>query len=363
MVRKKLYTNVDVIKAANQRIKNLFSNDCEIVFSVSGGKDSLVVNHLLYGLASTGQIDKAKLRVVFIDEEAIYPCIDETVRRMRKQWLMLGVPFDWYCMEFKHFNCLNQLSQDESFITFDSLKKDVWVRQPPEFAIRSHPLLKPGKDTYQAFLIRLNKGHIQITGVRAAESVQRAQNIATGSIETTGMAHPIYDWTDKDVWKYLLDNNIEIPSAYLYMYQCGVPLNRLRISQFFSVDTIGSLVKMCEYYPDLFNRICRREPNAYMAMLYFDTELFRRKKQRKGVGEERDYRREVYDLLAHPEKITASDKESLIRKIRNEIFKFEPYFTQKEWKEALQILVAGDPKNRAIRGLSTHLMINKGKAK
>ena len=361
--RKKVYTDVDVVTASIQRIKNIFSNDCEIIFSISGGKDSLCVNDLLFRLASSGEIDKSKLRVMFVDEEAIYPCIEKTVMRMRKQWLMLGVPFDWYCMEFKHYNCLNQLSQDESFILFDRYKKDVWIRQPPPFAIRTHPLLRVGKDTYQSFFQRLNKGKIQVTGVRASESVQRAQNIARGSIETTGMAYPIYDWTDKDVWKYLLDNNIEIPEAYIYMYQVGVPLHRLRISQFFSVDTVGSLVQMCEFYPDLFNRICKREPNAYMAMLYFDTEFFRRKKSRDKNGQERDFKAEVFDLLAHPEKIMLSNKREIIKGIRNEIIKYEGYFTNKEWKEAYQILIAGDPKGRSRRALSLHLTINRGKAK
>lgn len=360
--RKKIYTNLDVVTAARERIKNIFANDCEIVFSVSGGKDSLTVHHLLYTLAASGQIDKSKLRVVFVDEEAVYPCIEETVRNMRKQWLLLGVPFDWYCMEFKHFNCLNQLSQDESFITFDRLKSADWVRRPPEFAIRQHPLLRPGKDTYQDFLKRLNKNRIQITGVRAAESVQRAQNLANGSIETTGMAYPIYDWSDKDVWKYLHDNGVEIPRAYLYMYQCGIPLHRLRISQFFSVDTVGSLVKMCEFYPDLFNKICKREPNAYMAMLYYDTELFRRRKQRNSATE-KDYKAEVYHLLAHPELITVSGKAKLIRSIKTEIIKYGQFFTPSNWRDAYQILIAGDPKARSLRALSVRLTQNRGAAK
>ena len=34
--RKKIYTNLDVVTAARERIKNIFANDCEIVFSVSG---------------------------------------------------------------------------------------------------------------------------------------------------------------------------------------------------------------------------------------------------------------------------------------------------------------------------------------
>ena len=92
--------------------------------------------------------------------------------------MLLGAKFEWYCLEVKHFNCFNELSNDESFICWDSEKEDVWVRKPPSFAIRSHPLLKARKDSYQDFLPRLCIDGITITGIRTAESVQRLQNIA-----------------------------------------------------------------------------------------------------------------------------------------------------------------------------------------
>ena len=354
-IDKKFMLDVDVVTAARQRIKNIFSNGLEVIFSISGGKDSICVHDLLVKMIQAGEIDKSKLRVRFIDEEAIYPCVEKSVMRLRRDWLLLGVPFDWYAMEFKHYNCLNMLSQDESFICFDGLKKDVWVRQPPSFAIRTHPALKPGKDSYQEWSNRVNRGKLMITGVRATESIQRLKNLATGSIETTGKAYPIYDWTDKDVWRYLSENNLEIPDAYLYMYQCGVPLNRLRISQFFSIDTVGSLVKMCEYYPRLFDKICRREPNAYMAMLYYDTELFRRAKRKKSTDTETvDYRAQLLDFFSHPEKIRVAGARRLLRNFKRVYLATGAFWTEKEYREAYQILTAGDPKQRSIRALWQH---------
>lgn len=59
-----------------------------------------------------------------------------------------------------------------------------------------------------------------------------------------------------------------IPDIYLYLWQAGTRKGQLRVSQFFSVDTARSLVKMNEYYPDLMERVTRREPNAYLAALY-----------------------------------------------------------------------------------------------
>lgn len=51
-------------------------------------------------------------------------------------------------------------------------------------------------------------------------------------MNATGMAYPVYDWRDSDVWTYIMDNRLEIPDAYLFRYQFGVARNRLRISQF-----------------------------------------------------------------------------------------------------------------------------------
>lgn len=108
---------------------------------------------------------------------------------------------------------------DETFICWDRYKKDVWVRQPPSFAIRTHPLLRPRIDAYQDFLPRICSGGITITGIRTAESVQRLQNIATmlragKTMTNKHQVFPIYDWTNNDVWLYLLREKVDIPEIY-----------------------------------------------------------------------------------------------------------------------------------------------------
>ena len=114
-----------------------------------------------------------------------------------------------------------------------------------------------------------------MTGVRAAESVQRLQYMAAlgvggKGITNTNTIYPIYDWKTIDVWLYLRNERVEIPKVYLQMYQVGVNRNQLRVSQFFSVDTVPVLVHLAEYDHALMERVLRREPNAYLAMLYWD---------------------------------------------------------------------------------------------
>ena len=95
----------------------------------------------------------------------------------------------------------------------------------------------------------------------------------------------IYDWTNNDVWLYLLNEHVDIPEIYLFLWQAGTRKGQLRVSQFFSVDTARSLVKMNEYYPDLMERVIRREPNAYLAALYWDSEMFGRNSASRRANE------------------------------------------------------------------------------
>lgn len=354
---KKVHTNVDVVTMARRRIKNLFSNGVPISLNVSGGKDSICLNHLIFQMCQSGEVDKSLLTVDFIDEEAIYPCVEKIVMNMRRQWLSIGVPFNWWCIECKHFNCFNALTSDESFICWDRFKRDVWVRQIPKFAITNHPLFRPRIDTYQKFIERLHKGKLTVIGVRVAESVQRMENIARTK-ELHRNVYPIYDWSDADVWKYIADNGLDYPIAYEHMYRTGVGLRNLRISQFFSIDTAGSLVNMCEFYPDLFNKICKREPNAYMAMLYFDTELYRRKKARK---DDTDYKAKVFELLDQPERFSTPSQQENYKLLKRFVLLHNSFMCNKDYKVVYQSLLGGDPKQRTYRGLYVKVFGGKNK--
>lgn len=363
MAVRRLYrfeSSMDVVNAAEERIYHLFQNGLPMYLSFSGGKDSLTLAQLVVRLIQKGKINPSQLTVIFIDEEAIYPCIEEIVVNWREKFLMLGVKFIWFCLEVKHFNCFNQLENDESFICWDSTKKEVWVRKPPLFAIKSHPLLKPRKHTYQQFSSINCKDGISLIGTRAAESIQRLNSIANmkGTINTNQQAFPIYDWTDKDVWLYLKEQQVEIPEAYLYMYQAGIRRNNLRISQFFSIDTARSLVKMNEYYPDLLERVIRREPNAYLAALYWDTEMFGRsssaRRELEDGEEKKNYKALLIDLFCHMDTyFPTKHKRAIAIRYKQLFLKAGSIMEEKELQKMYEGLLGGDPKQRTLRALYT----------
>lgn len=362
MAIKRRQGNINVVEAAKARIKNVFDNDVPVYLSFSGGKDSLAIGHLVYSMIQAGEISADQLKVQFIDEEAIFPCIEKSVMDWRKRFILAGAKFEWFCLEVKHFNCFNALENDESFICWDRTKKDVWVRQPPPFAIRHHPLLKARQETYQDFLERENMDGITITGVRVYESVQRLTNIASTTSKGNSMTarkqiFPIYDWEDNDVWLYLLNNNIEIPEVYLYLWQIGTRKNNLRVSQFFSIDTARVLVRMNEYYPDLMDKVIQREPNAYLAALYWDSEMFRRNtRKRKELEGEKDkninYKKELSSIFSNMEEhFDTKHKYQVAKSYRNFFLQFNSIMDEKDLRQMYEALLAGDPKRRTLRAM------------
>jgi hypothetical protein len=112
---------------------------------------------------------------------------------------------------------------------------------------------------------------------------------------------------------------------------------------------------MNEYYPALMDRIIRREPNAYLAALYWDSEMFRRStKGRKALEDPKDYRAEVFKLLNNPRKhfITKGAMDNAQRIVQL-LIKYGPIIEEKVYKTIYDCLVGGDPKQRTLRSLIT----------
>lgn len=367
--------DINVLEAARQRIKNVFSNGIKVYMSFSGGKDSIVLADITYNLIKEGEIDPSLLTVQFIDEEGMYDDVIEIVMAWRKKFILAGAKFEWYCVEVKHFSCFNMLTEDETFVCWDRYEEENWIRKPPPFAIRTHPLLDARMENYQTFLPRTTQDGIIMIGTRASESVQRLINMSDRNMNQLGDRKfvPIYDWKDHDVWLYLWQNHVDIPISYVQMWQVGVPKNQLRISQFFSVDTAKCLVKMAEFKPDLMNRITKREPNAYLASLYFDSEMFRRsssnRRKIEKKEEKKDYKKLVFQLLSDIEgnfdtelqrKTAYTYKYTMMKAIQYDA-------SQGIFQRMYEALIAGDPKRRSQRAINNlifteyHDKVRKGK--
>ena len=101
MAVKRISSDIDVVTAARQRIKNVFSNGVPVYLSFSGGKDSIVLADLTYKLIQAGEINPSQLTVLFVDEEAIFDSIEATTKAWRKKFLLAGAKFQWCCPAMK----------------------------------------------------------------------------------------------------------------------------------------------------------------------------------------------------------------------------------------------------------------------
>lgn len=357
----KKYLDDDVVTAARKRVTSIFDSGANVALDFSGGKDSIVLADVVYKLLVRGRIKADQLIVEFIDEEGMFDDVIELTKKWRVKFMQEGVPFHWYCLPVKHFNCLNTLSEEETFICWEPNEEKNWIRKKPEFAINDHPLLIPRKDNYQMFLYRLRNadGKIAMTGVRCAESVQRLRSMAKKkNFIADNKCNPIYDMSDKDVWLYIYKNNLEIPQTYENIYRTGGTRRDMRISQFFSIDTAKRLVNLSEMYPDLMDRVIRREPNAYLCAMYWDTEMFGRstQKRKKLEGDSKtDYKTKIYELLKNPNLLETDHQKDILERFRKPIVLDGESLSNKLYKKMYECIYTGDPKCRTQRAIMENL--------
>ena len=124
--------NINVIEAAERRILEAFNKNKVLAVSFSGGKDSICMCDMLIKTMHKYSIPFSRIIVVFFDEEAIYPDVEQIALEWRSRFLTLGAKFYWFCLPIKHFNCCNRLENDESFICWEPGKENVWVRPMPK---------------------------------------------------------------------------------------------------------------------------------------------------------------------------------------------------------------------------------------
>lgn len=205
---------------------------------------------------------------------------------------------------------------------------------------------------------------LRMTGIRVAESIMRRKyvskmNFTNGRMPTTRTFFPIYDWKDDDIWLYIKENNLDFPEAYMRLYQLGVKKNMLRLCAYFGDGSTQGLRWVSQNDPELWAKIERREPNAYLAMLYWDSEMFgrstRKRREMEADQEQKDYRALVKEMLfEHPENyFNNAESMDVAMKYKAFYIKSDYMMTDKVLKKIYEALVYGDPKQRTLRALYT----------
>jgi predicted phosphoadenosine phosphosulfate sulfurtransferase len=278
-IRKKNYQDENVLEASLNRIRYLFEAYDNVEVSFSGGKDSTAVLNLALKVAR----EKNKLPLVchFYDEEAIHPTTIEYVERVMNE---PDIKLYWYCLEFKHRNASS--NEEPFWYTWDSEKKDLWVREMPECAITEHPKFYKGL-SFQEFTEKRadrSKGlTCDLTGVRTQESLRRHQAVARkvndNYISRYGhysIAHPIYDWSSQDVWKLVEEWGCDYNKTYDIFNKTELYGKFLtqRVCPPFGEEPLRGLWVYAECFPDMWHKMLNRVSGVATAWRYANTELY-----------------------------------------------------------------------------------------
>ena len=100
----------------------------------------------------------------------------------------------------------------------------------------------------------------------------------------------------------------------------------------------------------------RREPNAYIAALYWDTEMFGRRtkarQQLEGDTLQKDHKAELVKMFANMTVyFTTPSKLKVAEKYRKLFINISSFATDRDYKDLYESLVKGDPKLRSYRDL------------
>ncbi|RMG28169.1 MAG: DUF3440 domain-containing protein [Methanobacteriota archaeon] len=123
----KVYLDSNVYDEAIRRIDFILDEFEEVCVSFSGGKDSSVLLQLVLSRARLK--GRLPIKVMFIDFEAQYAA---TIRHVEE--MLVGNPdiiAYWICLPFKLRNAVSVY--DPHWICWDERKRDLWVREYPEY--------------------------------------------------------------------------------------------------------------------------------------------------------------------------------------------------------------------------------------
>jgi predicted phosphoadenosine phosphosulfate sulfurtransferase len=262
----RIYKPESVYEAALNRIRYIFDEFPHVIVSMSGGKDSTTVFEMAMIVAK--EKNRLPLEVAWLDQELEFEATAEYVKNMMYRpdvkpiWIQAP------------FNLVNATSGGDNYYTMAWGEGVEWVREKDPISIKENTW---GADRfYDMFPAILNwlypkQKACYLTGLRAEENPARAvgaTNAATYKWVTWGKMsnkkydqytfHPIYDWSYRDVWKAIHDNNWDYNKHYDAMYQYGVPVTKMRVSNYHHEAAVHAIFYLQEIEPKTYEKATQR---------------------------------------------------------------------------------------------------------
>jgi predicted phosphoadenosine phosphosulfate sulfurtransferase len=294
---------VDVYSAACERLRHVFITYDKVVVSYSGGKDSTVCLELAIEVAR--ELGKLPIDVLFFDEEVLLP---ETVEMVMLTSKRPEVNLSWVCGQVGYWDASS--NEAPHWTTWDPAKRDVWVREPPGFALWMGQMKYPAPGDAIARLWGTEHGKVaEILGLRGYESrprmyglISSGSYIARGPASHVDKARPIYDWRDKDVWLAIHRFGWDYNEAYPRMYRLRRNPKELRIAVPTSIEAMRLWDDWMILHPQWWSKVRRRFPNIHSLDL-FNHDLHHPVRKQGETWEQATYRYLEANLVEDRDKI------------------------------------------------------------
>lgn len=288
----KLYLDISVYDAFEQRLDYIFSEFENIYVSFSGGKDSgLLLNLVVQYMRDRGI--KRRIGLMHQDFEAQYSATTEFVTKMFEKYAG-DMDAYWICLPMGSKTSLS--NYDLYWYPWDPQKENIWVRPMPEnrwvinldncpFDFYREKMLQ--EDLYKGFSRWYHNRHggrtVSLIGMRCDESLSRysaivnkkyaykGQNWISHMYKDVWAASPLYDWTVEDIWTANAKFGFEYNRIYDLMYKAGVPLSRMRVASPFNEWAAQSLNMYRVLEPAVWAKLVGRVQGANFAAIYGNT--------------------------------------------------------------------------------------------
>lgn len=278
----KVYLDINVLEAAQARIKKVFDDFPKIYVSFSGGKDSSVMLHLVMDEAIKRN---RRVGVLLVDLEGMYKITIEHIQAMYDLYADHVDPY-WVCLPIRLRNAVSVF--EPRWMCWDPDKTADWIRQPPSMAITDEgyfPFFRRGME-FEEFVPEFGKwyGGGKLTacfvGIRADESLNRYRTIKADKSTFEGIQwttwigdgvyniYPIYDWKVSDIWLYNTKFKRPYNRLYDYMHQAGLTPTQMRICQPYGDDQRKGLWLFHVIEPETWARVVARVNGANQGAMY-----------------------------------------------------------------------------------------------
>jgi predicted phosphoadenosine phosphosulfate sulfurtransferase len=276
--------NISVLEASRERIRRTLEVVPHPFVSLSGGKDSTVMLHLV--MEEAIKLNR-RIGVLIIDLEAQYK---DTVINLEQliEAYKDHIDLHWVCAEMKLRNATSVF--EPQWVCWDSSCENKWVRQKPKYAsnLSQYDFYQPGME-FEEFVPLFgewyggNELSCAFVGIRADESLNRYKTVAvfkkTETIDgkswstkvsnTCYNVYPIYDWKASDIWKYhSVYPEKKYNRVYDKMQMAGVPLKHQRLCQPYGDTQRKGLWLYSVLEPDTWSKLIARVIGANSYALY-----------------------------------------------------------------------------------------------